>query len=193
MYEWNGSVWDWRQIPEIDAGDCAYDGDGKLTLNFAYVQHWLVSWRINTPTTNHQCSPYVRHLISLAVIYQNIARRNNNVTICSREIGYHTNALQYIYTLKNASNITCQLSSTVLYTDIFFNNMIKLTRITEIFFLYVFLLKGLWLWHPIFLNDRVRSDQHIPVNQSPRAGGRVNIGQLKVCFTGKGLVIVQGL
>ena len=67
--------WDWRQILEIDAGDCAYDGDGKLTLNFAYVQHWLVSWRINTPTTNRLSSPYVRHIIRLAVIYQNIARR----------------------------------------------------------------------------------------------------------------------
>ena len=66
---------DSRQILEIDAGKCDYDGDGKLTLHFAYVQHWLVSWRINTPTTNHNCSPYVRHLICLAVIYQNIARR----------------------------------------------------------------------------------------------------------------------
>ena len=67
---------DLRQILEIDAGECDYDGDGKLTLNFAYVQHWLVSWEINTPTTNHLSSPYVRHLICLAAIYQNIARRN---------------------------------------------------------------------------------------------------------------------
>ena len=35
----------------------------------------MVSWGINTPTTNHRCSPYVRHLIRLAVISQNIARR----------------------------------------------------------------------------------------------------------------------
>ena len=30
---------DWRQILEINAGECDYDGDGKLTRNFAYVQH----------------------------------------------------------------------------------------------------------------------------------------------------------
>ena len=30
---------DVRQILEIDAGVSDYDGDGKLTLNFAYVQH----------------------------------------------------------------------------------------------------------------------------------------------------------
>ena len=29
---------DSRQILEIDAGECDYDGDEKLTLNFAYVQ-----------------------------------------------------------------------------------------------------------------------------------------------------------
>ena len=33
--------WDSRQILEIDVGECDYNGDGKLTLNFAYVQHWL--------------------------------------------------------------------------------------------------------------------------------------------------------
>ena len=69
VYEWNESVLDWERF-ETDTGECDYDGDENLTLNCAYVQHWLVSWRINIPTTNHQCSPYVRHLIRLAVINQ---------------------------------------------------------------------------------------------------------------------------
>ena len=50
---------------------------GNWHLNLAYALHWLVSWEINTPTTNHQCSPYVRHLIRLVVIYPNIARRKS--------------------------------------------------------------------------------------------------------------------
>ena len=35
--------------------------------------------------------------------------------------------------------------------------------------------------------------QHIPVNQNPRAGGGVNIGQLKVSYTRKELVMGPSL
>ena len=48
----------------------------------------------------------------------------------------------------------------------------------------------------LFQNDTVtesKINQHIPVNQNPRAGGGVNIGQLKVCFTRKELVIGPSL
>ena len=51
-----------------------WETDTELCL--CSTQHCVVSWGINTPTTNHLCPPYVRHLIRLAVIYRNIARRN---------------------------------------------------------------------------------------------------------------------
>ena len=93
----------------------------------------------------------------------------NNVTICPREIGCHTNALQYI-PWKMPLILPLPTVKYIILHWYFSNNMIKLTKITEVFFLKVFLLKDLWLWHQIFQNDRVKSPTHSCLSESQGRG-----------------------
>ena len=102
-----------------------------------------------------------------------------------------------IYTLKNASNITFANCQVHFYSLIFFKqydkNMIKLTKNYR-----SFLFVGVSVERPVIMTSDISKWQSKITNTSlsirvPGQGGGVNICQLKVCFTRKGLAIVPGL